>query len=122
MRQIYKAIQKLLMEQNAVEFEQLREQTDRLSVRRLQVILSSWKKAAFRRDKQLGYRLGEKDAKTEDLVQTCRGCGQKEATMTVRRWNEWFSMRRADFAVGRSCWSISMRRWTGTAAGIAIIV
>jgi ATP-dependent DNA helicase, RecQ family len=78
LHQIYKAIQKLLVEQEAVEFEQLREQTGHPSVRRLQVILQILEEGGIVwRDKQLGYRLKKKDAKTEDLVQLAEAAGRK---------------------------------------------
>ncbi|SDA13227.1 ATP-dependent DNA helicase RecQ [Nitrosospira sp. Nsp18] len=78
LHQIYKAIQKLLVEQETVEFEQLREQTGHLSVRRLQVILQLLEEGGIvRRDKQLGYHLEKKDAKTEDLVQLAEAAGRK---------------------------------------------
>jgi ATP-dependent DNA helicase RecQ len=78
LHQIYKAIQQLLVEQKSVEFEQLREQTGRLSVRRLQVILQLLEEdGIIRRDKQLGYHLKKKDAKTEDLVQLAEAAGRK---------------------------------------------
>jgi ATP-dependent DNA helicase RecQ len=78
LHQIYKAIQKLLVEQETVEFEQLREQTGHLSVRRLQVILQLLEEGGIvRRDKQLGYHLKKKDAKTEDLVQLAEAAGRK---------------------------------------------
>jgi ATP-dependent DNA helicase RecQ len=78
LHQIYKAIQKLLVEQETVEFEQLREQTGHPSVRRLQVILQILEEGGIVwRDKQLGYRLKKKDAKTEDLVQLAEAAGRK---------------------------------------------
>jgi ATP-dependent DNA helicase RecQ len=78
LHQIYKAIQKLLVEQKTVEFEQLREQIGHLSIRRLQVILQLLEEGGIvRRDKQLGYHLGKEDAKTEDLVQLAEAAGRK---------------------------------------------
>jgi ATP-dependent DNA helicase RecQ len=78
LNQIYKAIQKLLVEQKVVEFEQLREQTG-LSVRGLQVMLQLLEEGGIiRRDKQLGYHLGKKDAKTENLVQLAEVSARKD--------------------------------------------
>jgi ATP-dependent DNA helicase RecQ len=78
LNQIYKAIQKLLVEQKVVEFEQLREQTG-LSVRGLQVMLQLLEEGGIiRRDKQLGYHLGKKDAKTENLVQLAEVLARKD--------------------------------------------
>lgn len=78
LHQIYKAIQKLQVEQETVEFEQLREQTGHPPVRRLQVILQLLEEGGIvRRDKQLGYHLEKKDAKTEVLAQLAEAAGRK---------------------------------------------
>lgn len=72
------AIQSLLVERPGAEFEQLHEKIAQFSARRLQVILKLLEEGGIiKRDKHLGYRLPQKNAKSEDLIQIAKTSGRK---------------------------------------------